>query len=166
LFLNVHGRLLAAVRENHGHTFRDALERIGLLPGNIVIETPESANQDRTLLALVLANYRINGFRVAANALDVEDLESVLRVVRPDFVKIDARRLRSDKEATRTYQIARDNGARPVFIRVESAIQRQLLQSLPDTLLQGNAIAKAKALPVDGPVLPPADDYRDHAAAA
>ena len=147
LFLNVQGRLLAAVRENHGHTFRQAVDRLDLDPARIVIETPEAANLDRSLLALVLSNYRLNGFRVAVNTLGIADLESVLLVVRPDFVKIDARQVSKPEAMQRVISMARDSGTRPIFMRVESVAQRDFLLQLPNVLLQGWAIARPSARP-------------------
>ncbi len=147
LFLNVHGRLLAAVREDHGHAFRGALDKFHLDAGRVVIETPESANLERTLLALVLSNYRLNGFAVAANTLGIPDMESVLRMVRPDFVKIDARQTLTPESMQRVVSLARDSGTRPIFMRVESEEQRDFLLTLPDVLLQGWAVARPSALP-------------------
>lgn len=147
LFLNVHGRLLAAVREDHGHTFRQALDKLDLDPARIVIETPEMANPDRKLLALVLSNYRLNGFRVAANISGLAELESLLRMVRPDFVKIDARQVTQPDAMQRAIALARDSGAWPIFTRVESVAQRDYLQQLPDVLLQGRALAWPSVLP-------------------
>jgi EAL domain-containing protein (putative c-di-GMP-specific phosphodiesterase class I) len=147
LFLNVHGRLLAAVREDHGHTFRDALDKFHLDSARVVIETPEAANLERTLLALVLSNYRLNGFAVAANTLGIADMESLLRMVRPDFVKIDARQTLTPEAMQRVVDLARDSGTRPIFMRVETEVQRDFLQTLPDVLLQGWAIAQPSALP-------------------
>jgi EAL domain-containing protein (putative c-di-GMP-specific phosphodiesterase class I) len=147
LFLNVQGRLLAAVREDHGHTFRQAIDRLELDPGRIVIETPEAANLDRKLLALVLSNYRLNGFRVAANTLGLADLESLLLMVRPDFVKIDARQVRTPEAMRRVVAITGESGTRPIFTRIESTEQLSFLQALPDVLLQGWAIAPPSTSP-------------------
>lgn len=147
LFLNVQGRLLAAVREDHGHTFRGALDRLELDPSRIVIETPEAANLDRKLLALVLSNFRLNGFRVAANTLGPADLESLLAMVRPDYVKIDARQVRTPETMKQVIRLARDAGTRPVFTRVESPGQRDFLLNLPEVLLQGWAIGWPTATP-------------------
>ena len=91
LFLNVHGRLLPAVAEDHGHAFRRVLMALDRPSANIVIETPTAACADPKLLAFVLSNYRLNGFKVGANVASARDLESVLREVRPNFVKIDSR---------------------------------------------------------------------------
>lgn len=147
LFLNVHGRLLAAVREDHGHTFREALDKLGFAAARIVIETPEFANPERKLLALVLSSYRLNGFRVAANVRDLAELEALLRMVRPDFVKIDARQVVQPEAMRRAIALIRDAGARPIFTRVESIGQRDYLLTLPDVLLQGRAIAWPAARP-------------------
>lgn len=147
LFLNVQGRLLAAVREDHGHTFRRALDRLEFDAARVVIETPEPANLDRKLLALVLSNYRLNGFRVAANTRDLADLESLLQMVRPDFVKIDARQVTTPGAMQRAIALVRDSGARPIFMRVESAQQRDYLQAQAEILLQGWAIARPSTRP-------------------
>jgi EAL domain-containing protein (putative c-di-GMP-specific phosphodiesterase class I) len=147
LFLNVQGRLLAAVRENHGHTFRTALDRLEFDPARIVIETPEAANLDRKLLALVLSNYRLKGFRVAANVLGLADLESLLRMVRPDFVKIDARQVRTPEAMRRVVAMTGDSGTRPIFTRIESVEQLSFLRTLPEVLLQGRAVAPPTTLP-------------------
>jgi EAL domain-containing protein (putative c-di-GMP-specific phosphodiesterase class I) len=148
LFLNVHGRLLAAVLEDHGRTFRHALDALELEPARIVIETPQAANLDRKLLALVLSNYRLNGFAVAANTPGVADLESLLRMVRPDFVKIDARQVPQPEATRKVIAMAREAGTRPIFTHIESIEQRDFLQTLPNVLLQGWAIARPSALPV------------------
>lgn len=147
LFLNVQGRLLAAVREDHGHTFRGALDRLEFDSARIVIETPEAANLDRKLLALVLSNFRLNGFRVAANTLGLPDLESLLAMVRPDYVKIDARQVRAPEAMEKVIRLAREAGTRPIFTRVESPGQRDYLQSLPEVLLQGWAIGRPTVCP-------------------
>jgi EAL domain-containing protein (putative c-di-GMP-specific phosphodiesterase class I) len=154
LFLNVQGRLLAAVREDHGHTFRGALDRLEFDPSRVVIETPEAANLDRKLLALVLSNFRLNGFRVAANTLGLPDLESLLAMVRPDYVKIDARQVRTPEAMEKVVRLTREAGARPIFTRVESPGQRDYLLSLPEVLLQGWAIS----WPTVNPAVPAVPD--------
>lgn len=151
LFLNVHGRLLAAVREDHGHAFRDAIEGLKLDTRRIVIETPDTANLEPKLLALVLSNYRLNGFAVAANVRDLSELEALLRMVRPDFVKLDARQFRDVGLTERALDRIRESGVRPVFTRVERADQRDFLLGLDGVLVQGRAIADAARLPQHTP---------------
>lgn len=91
LFLNVHGRLLAAVDKDHGAYFRRALAAFGIAPGQVVIETPTSASHQTGLLAFVLRNYRNNGFRVAVNVDSAAQWQLISSLIDTDFVKIDAR---------------------------------------------------------------------------
>lgn len=142
LFLNIHGRLLAAVSEDHGRMFRGVLDQLALSPGRVVLETPATANTERTLLAFALANYRLNGFKVAANTTGLADLEELLRGVRLDFVKIDARHLPQPAQMQQAIRIAADNGARLVFTRVEQNAQRDFLLAQADVWLQGWAIGR------------------------
>lgn len=149
LFLNVHDRLLAAVSEDHGRAFRRVLEALELKPAQFVIETPEAVNPDRKLLAFVLANYRLNGFAVAVNVASVIELEELLRVMRPEYVKLDGRRLCQPEQMERAIVLARDHGVRPVFTRVEGMAQLSFLQRRIGLLIQGWAVARPQALPID-----------------
>lgn len=147
LFLNVHGRLLAAVQEDHGHSFREAIELIGLDARRVVIETPESANGEAKLLALVLSNYRRNGFAVAANVRDADDLASLLAMVRPDYIKLDARGFRRDGALVEAIRRVEDHGARPVAMRVGDRSLRDRLLGMTGVLLQGFALAPPATIP-------------------
>lgn len=91
LFLNVHGRLLAAVEGDHGAFFRKLLAVIGLTPEQVVIETPQTASQQTDLLAYVLRNFRNNGFRVAVKVDSAAQWQLIAPRIGTDFVKIDAR---------------------------------------------------------------------------
>lgn len=118
LFLNVHGRLLAAVSEDHGAAFRRVLDVLRLKAANVVIETPEVTCRDPRLLSFVHANYRINGFRVAANLGSLADARTVFAQLRPNFVKIDPRNLRSAEERAELLVLAAAHGTAVVFTRV------------------------------------------------
>lgn len=85
-----HGRLLAAVADDHGAAFRRVIDALGLPAERIVIETPVVASRQADLLSFVLRNYRQNGFRVAVNVDSMEQWRRLRGVVRADFVKIDA----------------------------------------------------------------------------
>jgi len=146
LFLNIHGRLLAAVSEDHGRVFRGVLDQLRLPPGRVVLETPATANTERTLLAFALANYRLNGFKVAANTTGLADLEELLRGVRPDFVKIDARHVPQPAQMLQAIRIAADSGTRLVFTRVEQNAQREFLRAQADVWLQGWAVERPQVL--------------------
>lgn len=150
LFLNVHGRLLAAVREDHGHSFRDVVGKLGLDVGQIVIETPESANDEAKLLAFVLSNYRLNGFAVAANVRDPDDLAALLSMVRPDYVKLDARQFTSASSMETAIARVNDSGAHAVFTRIENPAQRDWLGWRDGVWRQGRALGDAERQPSIG----------------
>lgn len=142
LFLNVHGRLLPAVAEDHGHAFRRVLMALDRPSANIVIETPTAACADPKLLAFVLSNYRLNGFKVGANVASARDLESVLREVRPNFVKIDSRTFSKTDEAHNFVALAAAEGVRTIFTRVEQQDFILGMRDAPGVWLQGHAVAE------------------------
>ena len=106
LFLNVHGRLLAAVGEDHGAAFRRVVDALGLAAGRIVIETPVAASRQQDLLAFVLRNYRLNGFRVAVNVESLAQWRSLGGVLSADYVKIDGERLLGELYAEQRHRTA------------------------------------------------------------
>lgn len=140
LFLNVHGRLLPAVAEDHGRAFRLILEVLGRTPADIVIETPASACADPRLLGFVLSNYRLNGFRVAANMASPADLDALLKVVRPNFVKIDVRHFGDAETILAFVARAREAGVRTVLTRVEFSHSLAAARPAADVWLQGYAV--------------------------
>lgn len=146
LFLNVHGRLLAAVDEDHGRAFRGVLDALGMNPGRVVIETPESASREPGMLSAVLANYRLNGFRVAANAALRADAEGLLAHVRPDYLKLDSRHVNDPADRRQLHHLACEQGVRLVFTRVSDTQSLTSLQSLPAVLIQGHALGPPQPL--------------------
>lgn len=121
LFLNVHGRLLAAVCDDHGRAFRRVVEALGVPPERIVIETPPEASAQPDLLAFVLRNYRNNGFRVAVNVESPAQWQAIATTVWPQFVKVDRRKLGSGSEAHArlTWLTALREDARIIVTHVE-----------------------------------------------
>lgn len=93
LFLRVHDRLLTAVADLHGRAFKRVLDSLGIPMSRIVIELPPAASAHPALLAHVIANYRLAGFRVAINPQSFAEIERALAAARIDFVRLDARRL-------------------------------------------------------------------------
>lgn len=93
LFLRVHDRLLTAVADLHGRAFKRVLDSLGIPTSRIVIELPPAASAHPALLAHVIANYRLAGFRVAINPQSFAEIGRALAVARIDFVRLDARRL-------------------------------------------------------------------------
>lgn len=118
LFLNVHGRLLAAVDDDHGAVFRRIADALGLPAERIVIETPVVASRHADLLAFVLRNYRQNGFRVAVNVESEAQWRRLSGVVNADFVKIDAATLADGDAGTETL-LRLSEGARPARVIVK-----------------------------------------------
>lgn len=122
LFLNVHGRLLAAVAGDHGAAFRRVVDALGFAPERIVIEAPVVASRQTDLLSFVLRNYRQNGFRVAVNVESPAQWRALSGVVPADFVKIDAAALRAEGDAaTASDRLREQAGAAMVVVkRVEA----------------------------------------------
>ncbi|AYH42899.1 EAL domain-containing protein [Azoarcus sp. DN11] len=123
LFLNVHGRLLAAVAADHGAAFRRVVDALGLPPDRIVIEAPVVASRQADLLSFVLRNYRHNGFRVGVNVESVAQWRTLAGVVRADFIKIDSSALLADEQggAALDELLAVAGSGRVVVKRVEAA---------------------------------------------
>lgn len=136
LFLNVHGRLLAAVAGDHGAAFRKVLDALGLPPERVVIETPLEASSQPELLGFVLRNYRNNGFQVAINVNS--PAQWLASRVPAQFVKIDsARLLFADDWRSRLDWL---EGLREGATIVATRLERKLKGELPDgLLLQGYA---------------------------
>jgi EAL domain-containing protein (putative c-di-GMP-specific phosphodiesterase class I) len=128
LFLNVHGRLLASVAQDHGKAFRRVLDALDWSPSSIVIETPIEATAQIDLLTFVLRNYRNNGFRVAINLASLAQWEGV-QALPVDFIKIDSRPLvGGSDQLERFFDLESDNRALVRFIltRVENGLSDRL----------------------------------------
>lgn len=147
LFLNVHGRLLAAVADDHGAAFRRVADALEMPPERIVIETPVVASRQADLLSFVLRNYRRNGFRVAVNVESVEQWAVLSGVVGADFVKIDAAALNAEDDPIgamgRLDALA--GGARIIVKRVGTVPNHDWLRG---ALVQGFAYGGPRAQPV------------------
>ena len=148
LFLNVHGRLLAAVGDDHGRAFRRVVDALGVSPASIVIETPVEASAQPDLLTFVLRNYRANGFRVAVNLDSLAQWQAISSHAWPDFVKIDSRKLGSGSTAREALEwlTALRGDATPILTHVEDASPdyRSLAAGNP-LWLQGYAYGRPEA---------------------
>ena len=145
LFLNVHDRLLAAVVDNHGRAFRRVLDSLEIGAGQIVIETPEAVCLNRALLGFVVANYRLNGFQISISVARPSELAEVLATVRPDFIKLDARRVLREEEIETVLAQCGEQGVRPIFQRVETDAQLARLSAAGVPLLQGVLLGEPAA---------------------
>lgn len=128
LFLNVHGRLLAAVAGDHGAAFRKVVDALGFAPGRIVIEAPVVASRQADLLSFVLRNYRHNGFRVAVNVESVAQWHALSGIVPADFIKIGTAALQAEGDARKALDAlqARAGSARVIVTRVEDRASSDL----------------------------------------
>ncbi|WP_228216166.1 EAL domain-containing protein [Aromatoleum toluclasticum] len=138
LFLNVHGRLLAAVAGDHGAAFRKVVDALGFPPERIVIEAPVVASRQVDLLSFVLRNYRQNGFRVAVNVESVSQWQTLAGSVPADFIKIGTAALQADGDAGEALDALRGRAgsARVIVTRVEDRVSVNLSQAV---LAQGFA---------------------------
>lgn len=148
LFLNVHGRLLAAVSGDHGAAFRKVVDALGLAPERIVIETPLAASSQPELLAFVLRNYRNNGFRVAVNVESPAQWQHIASSAWPQYVKIDRRKLGPPEEARERIEWlnALRNDSTLIVTHMEDAADIGLSEHI---LLQGYAFGHPTPAPAD-----------------
>jgi|GEM_PF-1276331 len=138
LFLNVHGRLLAAVSSDHGAAFRKVVDALGLPPERIVIETPLEASLQPDLLAFVLRNYRNNGFQVAINVDSPMQWQALSSRVPAQFVKVDSARLclADDWRARLAWLVSLRERASVIVTRLEAKLDGVLPAGV---LVQGYA---------------------------
>lgn len=139
LFLNVHGRLLAAVEHDHGAAFRRVLDALGVAPARIVIEAPLATSNERDLLSFIVRNYRRQGFRTAVKLESAGQWRDLSPTTPAHYVKIDANRFLADDSHDRlAHWDANSNGAQLVLTRTEQRLKiDDAAHALP--LLQGYA---------------------------
>jgi len=137
LVVNVHNRLLAAVTDDHGAAFHRAVEALGLPQDRIVIQVPASANDDLSLLLHVVGNYRRNGFAVSLQASDPAEAGALMAHARPDWLKLDMRKLWTDRQLAGLRASAGDAGVTLIGRRLQDALGVERLQAAGITLGQG-----------------------------
>ena len=130
LYLNVHSRLLAAIQNNHGAAFRRILDSLELPHQHIVLELPPSTAKQRWLQHHVSDNYRRNGFRIAVNALSVEQaIEQVLHHA-ISAIKIDAGTCQDFGALSRLVAAAADQHITVIIKKLESEAQYRSISQL------------------------------------
>jgi EAL domain-containing protein (putative c-di-GMP-specific phosphodiesterase class I) len=127
LYLSVHARLLAAVDGSHGAAFSRVLAVLGLPQDKVVLQLPAIVEHQRWLVNYVADNYRRNGFRIALNAVDTTEALTLVERVRPNVIKVDARRLIHDGPALHLLEQCEKQHVRVIFKRVENAEARDTL---------------------------------------
>ncbi len=90
LFLNVHERLLHHVPEEHGYTFAKVLHSLGIPANRVVMELPERISHSRSMLKLLVQNYRRHGFGVAVNVSSLEEAWELAAFTGADVIKLPA----------------------------------------------------------------------------
>lgn len=141
LVLNVHNRLLAAVADDHGAAFRRALESLGLPVDRFVIQVPASANDDLPLLLHVVGNYRRNGFAVSLQASDPAEAGALMAHALPDWLKLDMRRIWTDRQLSGLRASAEGAGVTLIGRRLQNDEAVERLQNAGIVLGQGEAVA-------------------------
>lgn len=133
LYLSVHARLLAAVESHHGVAFRRVLDALEVPHERIVLQLPPVRSNQDWPLAVVLQNYRRNGFRLALNADDVQQGCQLLDLpgqAQADVIKVDAREINDEVTALRLIRGAAARGVRLIFTRVDTVGVHQTLLRL------------------------------------
>lgn len=169
LFLNVHPKLLSAVKD-HGRTFEQILHYYSVPTSQVVIEIKESAVADSAVLTEAIHNYRnlgykiaIDDFGLARNGLkqltglpgtyarlvadaDHDELNRVI-ALKPDFVKLDGAVL-ADSQATGViYALVTRLKAAGIQVgieRIETAAQLAIARKAGADFMQGNLLAQAE----------------------
>ena len=148
LFLNVHGRLMLAVQEDHGRAFRRVLDSLEIAASRVVIESPEGLTENLPLLSCVMQNYRRNGYRVAINLASANQASALLNRFAPDLLKIDVRHLPSPEALADLVARAARRGARVIVKRIETPSHASLAEQGGAEFLQGYAFDGTSAQPV------------------
>ena len=119
LHLRVHGRLVAAISQDHGHTFRDMLDAMEVSHG-IVLQLPETATYDAELAAQLISSYRRHGFGIALQASGAALAIARIKLYEPDVMKVDVRTLSQPEQQVPELLRATEGGAtRLVFTRID-----------------------------------------------
>lgn len=138
LYLRVHGRLLAAITQDHGQAFRRMIEALGIPPSRIVLQLPAEAARDVLLAGVILGNYKKAGFQAGVHANDASEAQSLLHLHAPDVIKLDVRTIADpERELPPLLQAASALSSRVVFKRVEDEATLERLASLGARYAQG-----------------------------
>ncbi|WP_374402891.1 EAL domain-containing protein [Niveibacterium sp.] len=140
LIVNVHDRLLSAVADDHGRAFRRVLDSLGIPPRSLIIETPERVADSVDLLCHVMANYRLNGFAVSISVTSAKQASEILAHMRPDYLKLDSRRVESPETLSALVRETRSEGVWPIFQRVETPAQLEAIQQAGGRYAQGHLL--------------------------
>lgn len=154
LHVKVHERLLRAVAEHHGQTYRRILDRLGVARDAVVIELPGAVVDNHRLVGAVAYSYRLNGFPVAVNfgRREPAALEALLAECSFDILKPWAPppSLRAEREAARLVGLADARQLGIIYTRVETAQQLDLVRAAGARHAQGHALGHPASRPENG----------------
>jgi EAL domain-containing protein (putative c-di-GMP-specific phosphodiesterase class I) len=140
LLLNVHERLLEAVEVDHGHAFQRVLASLGIAQRQVAIVLPLLTEATLDRQAQVIANYRLNGFRVAVTADQAALLQTLLGRIAIDIARSEVRHL--GQAAWRSLvPTLRAAGAEVHATRIEDAAQLGHARTAGATHLQGRLLS-------------------------
>jgi EAL domain-containing protein (putative c-di-GMP-specific phosphodiesterase class I) len=138
LYLRVHGRLLAAITQDHGKAFRYMIDALGIPPSSIVLQLPADAAQDVLLIGIIIDNYKKAGFKVGVNARGLQEAQSMIHLHGPDVLKIELGALAEPaRHVPALLQTARQRSTQVVFKRVENDQSAALLKQCGAEFGQG-----------------------------
>ena len=166
LYLNVSGRHLLSVSNEHGRTFETLLKHCGLKPTQIVLEIIESRVSDLSRLQVAVDAYRSRGFRVAIDDFGCQhsNFDRLWRLT-PDIVKLDRslivqadNNLRARRILPKLVDIIHELGAIALCEGIETPAQHALAIDAGSDLLQGYHYARPSP-EVWRPETPPASAH-------
>lgn len=142
LFVNVQPRLLESVKDDHGSTFAQILDIIGIRTSRIVIEIPVEANRDWRLLKRIIMNYRAHGYLTMINYSGTHnDQISELGKLYPNFIRVNARDLLRRNILEPLIATAHDQGTDVLVASIETSYQLTDAIHAGADLLQGNFLS-------------------------
>ena len=142
LFLNVHGRLMLAVGDDHGSAFGRVLSALHIQRRAIVIESPPAMADDPSMLAYVMLNYRYNGYQIAVNLPGPDLLDALFDQLRPDFVKLDGSRDGITHDLPALAEECAHNGAKLIVTRIENTTLLDKVRNAGIAFGQGHALGR------------------------
>lgn len=144
LLLNVHERLLTAVEVDHGRAFQRVLVSLAIAQPRVIIVLPLLTQATLDHQSQVIANYRLNGFRVAATVDRPATLQALLERIPVDVVRVDARYLQ-DGGWRRLFAPLAAAGTAIHATRIDDAHKLAAARASGATHAQGWALADCSA---------------------
>jgi len=137
LFVRAHPRMLGGVIDNHGKSYRRALEGAGLGAPRIAICLPDPTHLRTLSLARVIGGYRAHGLRIAVHLRERANLADLLARLRPDYIMMDIHSFAGAGEISEAIGVVRGHDTRILFTKVEHAEQLALLKTAGARYAQG-----------------------------